>query len=75
MNRGAMHKREFYTIESHAEAARDCAGRLAALIQSWMKGNDADEQGETIAYLIHALDEDRLSDRKLFPRALKGKSW
>ncbi|MEH1887225.1 MAG: hypothetical protein V7L19_28570, partial [Nostoc sp.] len=26
-------------------------------------------------YLIHALDEDRLSDRKLFPVELKGITW
>ncbi len=63
------------TLELTTETARDCAGRLAALIQSWMEGSDANEQGETIAYLIRALDEDRLSDRKLFPRELKGKSW
>ena len=25
--------------------------------------------------LVFALDEDRLSDRKLFPKELKGKSW
>ena len=51
------------------------ADELATLIQSWMDGNDTAEQRETIEYLIHALDEDRLSDRKLFPGKLKGKSW
>ena len=35
----------------------------------------AGEQRETIEYLVRALDEDRLSDRKLFPKELKGKSW
>lgn len=38
---------------------------LVSLLQSWIEG-DADEQRETGEYLIHALDEDRLSDRKLF---------
>ena len=36
---------------------------------------DTGEQRETLEYLIHALDEDRLSNRKLFPKELKGKSW
>ena len=66
---------ELCAIARQAETARDRADELAALIQSWMDGDDADEQRETIEYLIHALDEDRLSDRKLFPRKLKGKSW
>ena len=48
---------------------------LGALIQSWMKEDDAEEQRETLEYLIRALDEDRLSNRKLFPRELKGRSW
>lgn len=48
---------------------------LVQLIQSWIDEGDADEQRETLEYLIQALDEDRLSDRKLFPKELKGKSW
>lgn len=48
---------------------------LGALIQSWMTEDDAEEQRETLEYLIRALDEDRLSNRKLFPKELKGKSW
>ena len=66
---------ELCAIARQAETARDRAGELAALIQSWTDGNDTAEQRETIEYLIYALDEDRLSDRKLFPRKLKGKSW
>jgi len=40
-----------------------------ALLQSWYVGEtpDPDEQRETWEFLKHALDEDRLSDRKLFP--------
>ena len=30
---------------------------------------------ETGEYLIRVLDEDRLSDRKLFPAELKGITW
>lgn len=48
---------------------------LRALIQSWMNEGDAEEQRETLEYLVHALDEDRLSNRKLFPKELKGRSW
>ena len=53
----------------------DRANRLVQLLQSWIDEGDADEQRETLDYLIRALDEDRLSSRKLFPKELKGKSW
>ncbi len=36
------------------------------LLQSWF-GDDTQEQRETWDYLKKTLDEDRLSDRKLFP--------
>ena len=45
------------------------------MIRSWMGEEGAREQRETIEYLVRTLDEDRLSDRKLFPEELKGKSW
>lgn len=45
------------------------------LLQSWMDEEDGEEQQETGQYLIHALDEDRLSDRQLFPIELKGVTW
>jgi hypothetical protein len=40
-----------------------------ALLQSWDvdESPELDEQRETWEYLKQALDEDRLSDRKLFP--------
>lgn len=40
-----------------------------ALLQSWdVEGSpEQEEQRETWEYLKRALDEDRLSDRKLFP--------
>ena len=53
----------------------DSANRLVQLVQSWIDEGDADEQRKTLEYLIQALDEDRLSDRKLFPKEMKGKSW
>ncbi|MDJ0678077.1 MAG: hypothetical protein QNJ36_22285 [Calothrix sp. MO_167.B42] len=48
---------------------------LVNTLQSWINEDDEEEQQETGEYLIHALDEDRLSARKLFPAELKGVSW
>ena len=48
--------------------------KVSELLRSWIEG-DAQEQRETGAYLIQALDEDRLSDRELFPAELEGKTW
>jgi hypothetical protein len=45
------------------------------LIQSWIDDEDTEEQQETGQYLIRALDEDRLSERKLFPVEMKGVTW
>jgi hypothetical protein len=36
------------------------------LLRAWSE-DDEDEQRETLEYLQRALDEDRLSNRKLFP--------
>jgi len=55
-------------VESHQQQAVD-------LLQSWIDQGDAEEQKDTGEYLIRALDEDRLSDRKLFPENLKGITW
>ncbi|NES97368.1 MAG: hypothetical protein F6K32_19540, partial [Desertifilum sp. SIO1I2] len=45
------------------------------LLQSWLDDEDDEEQQETGQYLIQALDDDRLSERKLFPAELKGITW
>ena len=45
------------------------------MLQAWMHEGDEAEQRATGEFLIHSLDEDRPSDRKLFPPALKGISW
>jgi hypothetical protein len=45
------------------------------LIQSWIDDEDIEEQQETGQYLIRSLDEDRLSERKLFPVEMKGVTW
>ena len=57
------------------EWPKDRAEALGGLLRSWMDAESAAEQRETIEYLVRALDEDRLSDRKLFPEELKGESW
>lgn len=54
---------------------RQKQAKAVNLIQSWIDDEDIEEQQETGEYLIHALDEDRLSDRKLFPVEMKGITW
>ena len=49
--------------------------KAMALLKSWAEEDDATEQVETGEYLQHALDEDRLSDRQLFPENLRGITW
>ena len=48
---------------------------LLALLDSWEKDGDVEEQRETLEYLIRALDENRPEGYKLFPPELKGTSW
>lgn len=48
---------------------------LVSLLKSWVEEGDPEEQRETGEYLIRSLDEDRLSDRKLFPPELQGVTW
>jgi len=55
--------------------AMDRQARLVSLLQSWVEDGDPEEQRETGEYLIRSLDEDRLSDRKLFPQELQGVTW
>jgi hypothetical protein len=59
----------------HIHVDRDRRGEVVELLQSWIEEGDAQEQKETGEYLIQALDEDRLSDRSLFPPELKGVTW
>ncbi len=55
------------TKQKQAEAVK--------MLQSWLDDEDDEEQQETGRYLIQALDEDRLSERKLFPLEMKGVTW
>ncbi len=49
--------------------------KLVNLLQSWIDEEDEQEQQETGEYLIEALNQDRLSERPLFPAELKGVTW
>ena len=61
-------------LEQHLPPAERRA-ELVALLQSWIDGDDEAEQQETGEYLARVLDEDRLSNRILFPPELKGGTW
>lgn len=45
------------------------------LLQSWIDGEDAEDQKETGDYLVKTLDEDRSSLREFFPSELEGVTW
>ncbi len=62
-------------IEKLESAEQERRQQAIALLQSWIDDGDEAEQKESWEYLVKALDEDRLSDRKLFPAELKGVSW
>ncbi len=55
-------------------APQDRAEKLGALLQMWMD-DDPEEQKKEVGELLRALDEDRLSERKLFPPDLEGITW
>ncbi len=68
---------EDYTIQVLREQLPlpEKSQQLIDLLQSWIDEPDAGEQRSTGEYLIQALDQDRTSDRLLFPTELKGISW
>jgi hypothetical protein len=61
-------------LDQHLPPA-DRRAAAIALLDSWLDEGEAEDQRVTGAYLIQALDEDRLSDRPLFPPETKGQSW
>jgi hypothetical protein len=61
-------------LDQHLPSA-DRRAALVKTLQVWIQDEDAEEQKETGDYLTRVLDEDRLSERKLFPPELEGKSW
>ena len=68
---------ETYTLELLAKhlAPDNRRTELVSLLDSWLDQGDAAEQRETGEYLVRVLDEDRLSDRRLFPPELEGVTW
>ncbi len=61
-------------LEQHLPP-KDRRAALVNLLRSWVAEGDAEEQKETGDFLVRALDEDRPSDRKLFPPELEGITW
>ena len=61
-------------LKSHVPP-QDRRAAAVALLQSWIDQPDQKEQKETGDFLIRSLDEDRPSERKLFPAELEGISW
>lgn len=62
-------------LEKHLLPFHDSRAELVQLLQSWLDAYDTDAQKETGECLLRALDEDRPSDRKLFPPELEGVTW
>ncbi len=58
--------RQSSSIDNHLSDDAKKREALIHLLQPWREG-DEQEQRETLEFLQKALDEDRLSDRKLFP--------
>jgi hypothetical protein len=61
-------------LDRHLPPA-DRRASVIALLESWLDEAEEAEQRETGDYLVRVLDQDRLSDRPLFPEELKGVSW
>jgi hypothetical protein len=68
---------EAYTLQLLTEyiALKVKQAKAINVLQSWIDDTNTQEQQETGEYLIHALDENRLSERKLFPSDMKGVTW
>jgi len=62
-------------LDEHlTQAEREQRESAIALLQSWIDEGPDSEEGYDDEF-FRMLDEDRLSDRKLFPPELKGISW
>jgi hypothetical protein len=61
-------------LEKHLPP-RDRRTEALRVLQSWVEERGGGEEPEAGEDLLKALDEDRLSDRRLFPPELKGVTW
>ena len=61
-------------LEQHA-LPPSRSDRAVAALQAWRDDASQRDQQEPENNLLQALDEDRLSNRPLFPPELKGLSW
>ncbi|MDX2029436.1 MAG: hypothetical protein SF339_02125 [Blastocatellia bacterium] len=62
-------------LDEHMEQTeRERRERAIALLQSWIQEAPDLEEGYDEEF-FRTLDQDRLSDRKLFPPEMKGISW
>ncbi len=66
---------ELAELASETGSTTGGAEAVGALIRSWADKQDAGEHRETVDALVEGLDRERQSFRKLFPEALKGRSW
>lgn len=60
--------------ERLSEAEQERRGKLIAMLQAWNEEEANDSEGFDDEF-FKMLDEDRTSERKLFPPELKGISW
>jgi hypothetical protein len=73
---GILSDTEAAKLAGNPDAEQNQKEQLINLLQTWIdEDDDAEEQTETGNYLVQALDDDRLSDRKLFPSELEGVTW
>lgn len=70
-----LENRQLAELAGNEQTRQKDQSGLLALLDSWMKEGDAEEQRETLEYLIRAMDENRPEGYKLFPPELKGKTW
>lgn len=54
---------------------KDRTTEVVNLLQSWLDETDSQDQQDTGKYLIQALDDHRLSNRRLFTPELQGVTW
>lgn len=60
--------------ESLSKIEQERREKAIALLQSWIEEDESSDDGYDEEFL-KMIDEDRLSERKLFPPEMKGISW